>query len=151
MFSLQRFRYEAYLLQPLESDPALCARRNIHARTLKELVALAQQWEAAPPSIPVLNVKPLLSGQLQGGCELGRHNSMLYSVSAALLRLGKLHGSNMSRLSGRASRKGCAHNICDERALFNQHNLFPTWKAPRYVQVIYLFLLCLRLCRCIQH
>jgi hypothetical protein len=34
---LQKNRYEAYVLQPLESDPTQCAKRNVHGRSLEQL------------------------------------------------------------------------------------------------------------------
>lgn len=34
---LQKNRYEAYVLQPLETDPVQCAQRNVHGRTLEQL------------------------------------------------------------------------------------------------------------------
>lgn len=35
--SMQRARYAVYALQPLDADPAACARRNVHGRTLAEV------------------------------------------------------------------------------------------------------------------
>ncbi|KAK9845715.1 hypothetical protein WJX81_000397 [Elliptochloris bilobata] len=51
----QRAGYEVYTLQPVESDPEVCFRRNVHGRQLAE-------WEAALPAFPLLDVSGLLKG-----------------------------------------------------------------------------------------
>ncbi|GFH14466.1 uncharacterized protein HaLaN_10527 [Haematococcus lacustris] len=66
----QRWRYEALLLQPLETDPVLCARRNVHGRTLPQLQALAQQWEAPPPLYKVLDVRSLFQATVTGSSQI---------------------------------------------------------------------------------
>ena len=47
------------MLQPLESDPVVCHRRNVHSRSLKDIRALAAKWEAAPPLYTQLDVASL--------------------------------------------------------------------------------------------
>ena len=50
-----------YVARPLERDPAVCAQRSTHGRTLDEITALAPTWEDAPVTYPQLNLRPLLS------------------------------------------------------------------------------------------
>ena len=58
---MQGAGYQVYVAQPLESDPAVCAKRSTHGRTLDDLLALAPLWEDTPATFPQLNLGPLLS------------------------------------------------------------------------------------------
>ena len=53
--------YQVYVAQPLELDPAVCAKRSTHGRTLDDVTALAPLWEDTPATFPQLNLRPLLS------------------------------------------------------------------------------------------
>lgn len=65
----QRTNFEPYVLQPLESDVAVCAQRNTHGRTPAELQALAEQWEPPSALYTCLDASSLLSGA--GGSSSG--------------------------------------------------------------------------------
>lgn len=59
--SVQGAGYQVYVAQPVESDPAVCAERSTHCRTLEDISALSQLWEDTPATFPQLNLRPLLS------------------------------------------------------------------------------------------
>lgn len=59
---LQKYNFEPYILRPAESDPAVCAARNVHGRTRAEIDAMAYMWEEPPPLYTQLSVVSLLGG-----------------------------------------------------------------------------------------
>jgi hypothetical protein len=52
------------VLQPLETDPALCTKRDTHGHTLDHITRLATTWEPAPAAFTLLDARPLLQGKL---------------------------------------------------------------------------------------
>lgn len=56
--------YEVYVFETPETDPKVCAQRNIHKRTLAEIEFLKQTWEPLPPHFTRLKLGNLLSGEI---------------------------------------------------------------------------------------
>ncbi|CAI7771280.1 unnamed protein product [Closterium sp. NIES-53] len=52
--------FEVYVVQPsASSHPTLCAGRNTHGFTVQQVQGMAEQWEALPPHMLLLDVKSL--------------------------------------------------------------------------------------------
>ena len=57
-----------------------CQQRNIHNRTMDDIAMAAEQWQATPPTYPLLDLGSLLGGNKKKGKQV----SMLLRVYKAV-------------------------------------------------------------------
>lgn len=67
--------YQAWVASMPETDPAVCAARNVHGRSEGEVARLAAAWEPTPPEIPCIEVGRFLSGGGQAIAEVDMDSS----------------------------------------------------------------------------
>lgn len=69
---MQHGGYEVYIAEVAGVSPEQCQQRNIHHRTLDDIARAAEEWQATPPTYPLLDLGSLLGGQKKKAKQVSR-------------------------------------------------------------------------------
>ncbi|KAL3152477.1 hypothetical protein ABBQ32_001512 [Trebouxia sp. C0010 RCD-2024] len=75
--------YEVYIVEVTDVSPEQCQQRNIHNRTLDDITMAAEQWQATPPTYPLLDLGSLLGANKKKAKQVGIAEVEMEEDSAA--------------------------------------------------------------------